>query len=117
MAWYIDTTRIFVQGNDEEVGQVIARLQPVASGTVLQVFGHETPTVKLKGVIVGSGDKAALKGYGIDGATHTVSGPYGARDFYISSVRINQVMTIKQTVRTDLAEDAPFYNFDMELYE
>ena len=117
MAWYIDTTRIFVQGNDEEVGQVIARLQPVASGTVLQVFGYEKPTVKLKGIIVGSGDKASLKGYGIDATTHTVSGPYGARDFYVSSVRINQIMAIKQTVRTDLAENAPVYNFEMELYE
>ena len=117
MAWYIDTTRIFVQGNDESVGQVIARLQPVASGTVLQVFGHETPTVKLKGIIVGSGDKSALKGYSIDGTTHTISGPYGMRDFYVSNMRIAQMMSIKQTVRTDLAENSPVYNFEMELYE
>lgn len=117
MAWYIDTTRIFVQGNDEDVGTVIARLQPVASGTVLQIFGHETPIVKLKGVIVGSGDKSALKAYGIDGDAHTISGPYGARDFYVASIRVNQVMTISQTVRQDLPENAPFYNFEMELYE
>ena len=117
MAWYIDTTRIFVQGNDEDTGQVIARLQPVASGTVLQVFGHENPIVKLKGVIVGSGDKGALKGYGQDGSTHTISGPYGMRTLYVSSVKISQMMAISQTVRTDLDETAPIFNFELELYE
>jgi len=115
--WYIDTTRIFVSDSDEETGTIIARLQPIASGTVLQVFGYENPMVKLKGVLVGTTDKVALEGYGRDGILHTISGPYGMRDYYVSKVSTSQMMSVKQTVRQDLASDSPVYKFDIELYE
>ena len=115
--WYIDTTRIFVSDNDEETGTIIARLQPIVSGTVLQVFGYEKPIVKLKGIIVGSGDQNTLKGYGRDGSLHTISGPYGATNYYVAKVSTSQMMSVKQTVRQDLDETAPVYQFELELYE
>ena len=115
--WYIDTTRIFVSDSDEETGTIIARLQPIASGTVLQIFGYETPIVKLKGVLVGTVDETILKGYGKDGALHTISGPYGMRDYYVSKASTSQMMSIRQTVRQDLDTDSPVYTFELELYE
>jgi hypothetical protein len=115
--WYIDTTRIFVSDSAEETGTIIARLQPIVDETVLQIFGYEKPIVKLKGVLVGIIDKEALEGFGKDGALHTISGPYGMRDFYVAKVGTNQMMSIRQTVRQDLDEDSPVYAFDIELYE
>ena len=115
--WYIDTTRIFVSDSSEDTSTVIARLQPIGAGTVLQVFGYENPIVKLKGVLVGSVDKLALEGFGKDGALHTISGPYGNRDYYVSTASTSQMMSIKQTVRTDLDETDPVYSFELELYE
>lgn len=115
--WYIDTTRIFVSDNNAETGTIIARLQPVVSGTVLQVFGYEKPIVKLKGVLVGTVDEEAIKGYGKDGAVHTISGPHGMKNYYVSKVNTSQTFSVKQTIRQDLDKTDPVYDFELELYE
>jgi hypothetical protein len=37
-------------------------------------------------------------------------------DFYVKKVAFKQIANICQTLRPDLAEDAPMYIFDIELY-
>ena len=47
----------------------------------------------------------------------TLSGPYGAGDYLVKSVSSSQVpFVICQTIRQDLAEDAPVFVVDVELW-
>lgn len=117
MAWYIDSTRIFVNDWKESEAQIIPRLQPLAGGTVLQIFGYENPITRITGLVVGVNDKDAVKAMGIDGALHTLSGPYGlVDDFYVKSVAATMQPTLMQTIRPDLDCYDPVYVVEMELY-
>ena len=117
MAWYINTTRIFVQKlNDSDV-QTIARLNPLGGGTTLHTFGYEDEITKVSGLFVGLTDRAALKATAKDDSFHTLATPYGDwGSFKVKTYSDNLTDSICQTLRTDLAEDAPVFEFELELY-
>lgn len=118
MAWYLDSTRLFVQEHEETDSQIIPRLQPLSGGTVLQIFGYESKVVKLSAIIVGNTDRDALRGFAKDGGTHTLDFPDDTDDdFLIKSVVFRRVHCICQTLRPDLDEDAPVYEVSLELYQ
>lgn len=115
MGWYLESVRIFVTNFSGSGKQIIARLQPLAGGTINQVFGYETETKKLKGFIVGEDDLNSIKYMVISGATPTLTGNgIGYGDYYISSFSWNRLNVIAQTLTSDC--DAPVFEFDMELY-
>lgn len=118
MAWYIDSTRVFVNDWKESDAQIIPRLQPLAGGTVLQIFGYENTITHLTGLVVGIEDKEALVSMGQDGAEHVISGPYSiSGSYYVKSVGATMQPTLMQTIRPDLDCYAPVYVVEMELYE
>lgn len=117
MSWTIDSTRIFVQKlNDSDVN-IIARLQPVAGGTILHNFGYEDEICKLNGFIVGLTDKAALKAMAKDSANHSLTTPWGDwGDYKVKNVSFELVNVVCQTLRSDLDANSPVFTCDLELY-
>lgn len=117
MAWTIDGVRIFVNDWKESEAQIIPRLQPLAGGTVLQIFGYENEITHIVGLVVGIDDKDSIKSMAFDGVTHTVSGPYGlVDDFYVKSVAATMQPTLMQTIRPDLDCYDPVFVIELELY-
>lgn len=118
MAWYLDSTRVFVQEHEESDSQIMPRLQPLAGGTVIQLFGYESKIVKVMAIIVGETDRNALRAMAKSGSTHTLTFPdTSTSDFYVKSVGFKQIYNICQTLRPDLAEDASVFNVSLELQQ
>lgn len=117
MNWTLNNVRIFVQEHASEGGQIIPRLQPLSGGTVLQFFGYESEVKTLNAYVVGDTDRNALLALRKTGSAYTLESPMGSLGgFYVRKVAFKQIPNICQTLRPDLAEDAPMYIFDFELY-
>jgi phage protein U len=117
MAWSYNGIRVFVQKNTGNKKQIIARLQPLDAGTILQTFGWEERVVKLSGLVVGPTDMNALLALTETGTAYTLSGASGNYgDYYLSNLSYDQLNSICQTVRPDLDTDAFIYQVDLELY-
>lgn len=117
MAWTLDGVRIFVNESKEEAGQIVPRLQPLGGGTVLQTFGYESDIRTLSAIVVGDVDKDALKAMRQGGTSALVSPEGSLGSFTVKNVSVNRVHCIAQTIRVDLACDAPVYNVEIQLYE
>jgi len=118
MAWTYGGTRIFVTESAEDSEQIIARLQPLAGDTVLQVFGYTTPISKLGCYIVGDTDKNHIESLVASGVSFELVNYDGVvGDFYLKNVSIKQIYSICQSLRTDLPETANVYIADLELYK
>lgn len=117
MPWTLNSIRIFVQENTGEGGQIIPRLQPLDGQTVLQIFGYESEVKTVNAYVVGDTDKNALVALRKTGSAYELMSPMGdLGDYYIRKANYKQIPNICQTLRPDLAEDAPMYLFDFELY-
>jgi hypothetical protein len=119
MAWTLNSIRIIVQDNPENNKQIIARLQPVSGGTVLQVFGYEDNIVRINGIVVGTTDKDALLALSKTGNDYTLVTPYSSSSFYVNSVSVKQRLgVISQTILIDATHDCddPIFDIDIELY-
>lgn len=118
MAWTLDGIRVFVGESKEEAGQIVPRLQPLSGGTILQTFGYESDVRTITAIVVGDTDKDALKALRSTGSNYTLVSPEGSLgSFIVKSVSINRIPSICQTLRTDLAEDSPVYQAEIQLYE
>jgi len=118
MAWTLNGTRIYVQDSKSDGSQIIPRLQPLNGGTILQFFGYEDYIRQLSAIIVGDVDRDALLSLTYSGATSvSLVTPEGTEgDFFVKKVSYTRIPNSCQTLRTDLAEDAPMYNVNVELY-
>lgn len=117
MAWIIDNVRIFVQEANGETGQIIPRLQPLSGGTVLQIFGYDSKVENVSAIVVGDVDRDALMAMPTTGDSYIFSGPEGYKGLYfVKKSMYRRIPNFCQTMRPDLDEDAPVYNFDLELY-
>ena len=118
MNWSLDNIRIFVSESKEEAGQIVPRLQPLASGTVLQVFGWESDVRTLGAIVIGDTDKNALKQLRTTGSSYTLLSPEGdLGDFFVKNVSVTRLPAVCQTIRTDLDPESPVYQVDIQLYE
>lgn len=116
MAWSYNGIRVFVQQNTGNKKQIIARLQPLEGGTILQTFGWEDITVKLSGLVVGN-DMNDLLALTETGTAYTLSGSTGDYgDYFLNSISYDQLNSICQTIRPDLPEDSLVFKVDLELY-
>jgi phage protein U len=116
MGWYYNNIRIVVQEYGSNEKQIIARLQPLSGGTIKQIFGYETPVVKVGCVVVGDTDLEALKALTKTGVAYSLVGyeqNYG--NYYLSSITVNRLMSVYQTVRKDLPCNSPLYAVELEL--
>ena len=117
--WTMNGIRIFVQESKAETSQIIPRLQPLNGGTVLQFFGYEDQVRSLDAIVVGDTDRDGLLDLVASGAgtSFTLVGPEGSDgNFFVKKIGYSRIPNICQTLRTDLAEDAPMYNFNLQLY-
>lgn len=115
--WTLNSIRIFVQESTAEGSQIIPRLQPLSGGTVLQIFGYEDRIHGINAIVVGDTDRDALLALRKTGNTYTLVSPEGSMgSYYVKKVAYKRIPNLCQTMRPDLAEDAPVYIFDLELY-
>lgn len=119
MSWTLNGIRIFTQKLSSGVSAIIAKLQPLAAGTVYQSFGYETNKVKLVVLVVGDDDLNSIKSLTESGNyAYELIGPEGSMgEFYVSSVSAERERVISQTLRPDLDCEAPVYTVDIELLE
>jgi len=120
MDWSIGGIRIFVTDGNEEAGQIVAKLQPLSSGTIYQIFGYETPTRKLSCYIVGEDNKELLMNLTTSGTTFELQSPEGVLgDFIVEKVNVPRVQCVKQTIdlRGDLTCESPVFRGDITLLE
>lgn len=116
--WTLGPTRIFVQEMSDDALQVVARLVPLASGTILQTFGWEDLIKNLQGKIVGSTDKVSLLDMTRSGLSYTLSGMgFSWGEYYVKSVKYKTKPTARQTLRLDLDEQAFVYDVSVELFK
>lgn len=117
MAWTLNSIRIYAQEYGDEAKQVLARLQPLNAGTIIQTFGYEDNILTIGAIVVGDTDHDALMALRTTGSTYALVSPEGSKgNFYVAKVSSKRVPNICQTIRTDLAKDAPIYNMTLELY-
>ena len=117
MAWYIESVRIFPQESVKNFEQIIAELNPLAGGSIYHNFGWSEEKRNVNVYIVGLVDDAAIAAMTTTGTPITLSGPYGADDYLLKSAASSQVpFVICQSIRPDLAEDAPVFIVDLELW-
>lgn len=116
--WYLDSTRFFVQQFEVSDKQIIARLQPLAGGSVHHVFGYETPVLKVSGITVGATDRDAIRAMARTGTTHTLTfdGNTIIGAALVSSVTATKRNMVCQTLRPDLPEDSPLYDIELEMW-
>lgn len=115
--WTLNGTRIFATSEDGELSQIIARLNPVNNGTVLQSFGYDELIRKIVCVVVGETDLAAIRALTTTGTAYALSsweGPEG--NYYVAKVTHARKPTWRQTLRSDLDPEAPVYYLNLELY-
>lgn len=115
--WTYAGIRIFVQDIQSGHKQILPRLNPIGGGTVIQQFGYDERITKVNAYVVGYADMTQLRLLTTSGVAfdlvHPAEGTYA---YYCNDVQDKMVSTICQTLRTDLAEDAPVYLVDLELY-
>jgi len=115
--WTLNSIRIFVQENTGDGSAIIPRLQPLDDETVLQFFGYESEVKSINAYVVGDTDKAALMALRKTATAYTLVSPMGTLgNYYVKKAVFKQIPNTCQTLRPDLAEDAPMYIFDFELY-
>jgi hypothetical protein len=115
--WYLDNISYIVTDMQKSRGQVIARLQPLASGTIYHAFGWDSPIVNLTGKVVGYSDLASLEALATTGEYYQLK--HNTQDFgsyLVKTVKTTWDATIKQSLRQDLACDAPVFTCEIELY-
>jgi phage protein U len=120
MAWTYNSIKIFTQSLPKSAKQIIARLQPIDSGTTLQFFGYEDPIIKLSGIVVGDSDIASLHACVQTGTAYALkdSADSTVGSYYLASINTSQRLgIISQTIRQDLSCDSPVYDVELELYE
>ena len=120
MDWSISGIRIFVTDGNEEVGQIVAKLQPLSGGTIHQIFGYETAVRKLSCYVVGDTNKNALLALTESGTTHTLNSPEGALgSFIVEKVNLPRVSVVYQSLDLTgaLTCESPLYRGDITLLE
>lgn len=117
MNWELNNIRIFVQEHTGDGTQIIPRLQPLSGGTVLQFFGYESLVRNINAYVVGDTDRDALLALRKTATAYSLNSPMGSLgNHYIKKCAFKQIRNVCQTLRPDLATDAPMYIFDLELF-
>jgi hypothetical protein len=100
--WTYNSIRITVVDLKEQNEQIIAKLQPVDTGTVYQTFGHINPAMVLQCFIVGSGDVNALRDLIDDGTAYSLAfNETSLGNFYLDKLTTQWTASYGQTFRPD----------------
>lgn len=115
--WTLGGVRIYAQTSSGNVGQIVARLQPVSGGTTLQFFGYESLIRNISAIVVGDTNLASLVTMAQNsGVAYALVSPEGSLgSFYVRSLSHSRTRSVCQTIDTTLAEDSPVYEVEIEL--
>ena len=119
MAWTYNGVRIYPQSKEDKTKQIITRLNPLDSATVLHRFGYDSEITTLQAFVVTSGDVETLKGLITAGTSASLVGPertYG--DYFLNSISYKRTMAVysKWDDRPSLDCDVDVYDVQLELY-
>lgn len=119
MAWTYGSRRFYPNKSGENTAAILPILQPLSGGSIIQNFGYQSTVRQYGGVIVGDTIKEALEAFAKDGGTaHALVSPEGAMgNFMMKSFNADRTMSICQTIDVTQPEEAPVYDFQMELFE
>jgi hypothetical protein len=118
MAWTYDGIRIYPQDLEQTKKQIIARLQPLNAGTVLQTFGWENSVFQINCKVVGDTNLDALVADLEDGTKHTLAGNDGfSESVYLSSLNAKRDLFAWQTIDTSQDCTTPVYSVTLEFYK
>lgn len=121
MAWTFGGTKLVVTKVNDSAVQAIARLQPLASGTLYHHFGYEFLVKKLSAYIVGQTDKNTFINYSRTGDSYALINPagYTLGDYYIKNVNFDMQSSIFQDFLVDADHDCDdqIFVMDMELFK
>lgn len=119
MPWTYGALRIYPDKSGENTVSILPRLQPLSGGSIIQSFGYDSTIRQYSGVIVGDTIKEALEAFAKDGGTaHALVSPEGSLgNFSCKSFHVDRTMSTCQTIDVTQPEEAPVYNFEIELYE
>ncbi len=118
MAWSYNSIRFYPQDLTRNKKQIIARLQPLASGTILQVFGYESPTYQVTCKVVGDTNLNALEALVETGTSYILAGNDGfSQTVYLSSFSAKRDLEAFQTIDTSQSCTVPVYSVTMEFYK
>ena len=118
MPWTYNSTRVFPQEMSDSHAQIIPRLQPLASGTILQFFGYENEIKSITAFVVGNTDKSSLESLMTTGLSYELVSPEGSLgDYFPKSITFNRITVMSQTIRPDLDCESPVYRTEFELYK
>ena|SRR3990172_9275322 len=119
MPWTYNSQRIYPDKSGENTSAILPVLQPLSGGSIVQSFGYVSTVRQLSGLIVGDTIKEALEATSKDGGTaHVLVSPEGSLgSFSCKSFNVDRTMSTCQTIDITQPEDAPVYNFQIELLE
>lgn len=116
MAWTLNDVRIYVQETAKTWDQISAELNPLGGGSTIHNFGYSEEKRNVNAYVIGTTDEIALSLLTTTGNMYTLSGPYGAASYLVKNMVSTQVPVNCQSLRPDLAEDAPVFLVDFELW-
>lgn len=120
MSWTFNNIRIYTQGFENNTSAIIARLQPVGTGTVYQYFGYEYPTLSLRGLVATTSGANILRDMVQSESSYTLSGPEGnIGNFFVKDVKVDRQQSYYLTLfdQPELDSNTPFYMISLSLYE
>jgi hypothetical protein len=117
MGWTISSIPIIVQEMETSEKNIIARLQPLESGTVLQYFGYESPITQVRGKVVGETNQLELRALARSSTQRTLAGYGFSENFYVSGVTTVRDPSVRQTIDPNQDCETPVFTFSMELFQ
>ncbi len=118
MAWTYNGIRIYPQDLEQSAKQIIARLQPLGAGTILQTFGWENSVFQVNCKVVGDTNLNSLLGYVQTGTAYTLAGNDAfSQSLYLSSINAKRDLFAWQTIDTSQDCTTPVYTVTMEFYK
>jgi len=116
--WTYGTVRIFTQTLEDSGEQILARLDPLGGGTTIHKFGYSDLITRVTGYIVGLTDRSTLITMYRSGSDYTLTTPWASwGSYYLKNLTLKPINTICQTLRPDLDEASPVFEFSLEIYK
>jgi hypothetical protein len=118
MAWTWHGVRIYTIDENDVNKPIVAKLQPLQGGTVIQTYGYENEVIKISCYVVGASNLATLKSDAdvqplVAQALVSDLGTVG--NYYLTTLSSKRSHAIRQNLDTSQSNTAPVYQVDLEL--
>ncbi len=119
MTWTLNGIRLYVQEKDNDIEQILARLNPYNGPTILHRWGRESEKLTLNALVLTSGDIGLLDAMTIDTTSYAFITPEGAGgNWIVKKLSWSRDKSVRHVFfdRPSVPDDAPLYRVSMELY-